>query len=92
MRVTKHFQERWAERMLGVPKVYLEEYIQLNEERMLNQIATCFHTATYQGAHRTPKSERCHYYQNDNVTLVVNKEQSALVTVYVQEERLNAIK
>ena len=82
MNLTKHFQERWAERIVGVPRTEAKTYVNENQERIALHAAKMMEHASwlYKGAINA--NPVCNYYLKDDTVIVVNEGNDALVTVY----------
>lgn len=80
---TKHFIERWVERIVGIStEREKNNYITQNRQMIIEHANKTIEHATfiYKGAIGTNKE--CHYFIEDDIIFVTNTTNDALITVY----------
>lgn len=82
MNLTRHFQERWAERIVGVPKTESRAYVVENHERIAEHAEKMMAHAQFLYCGAINSNPICNYYLKDNTVIVVNQGNDALVTIY----------
>ena len=83
LNVTKHFMERWAERIIGiVTKDEIRVYIGQNAEIIKEHANKTFQHAEYIWEGQLYDNVNRKYYMDDDMVLVVNTTGDALITIY----------
>lgn len=83
MNITKHFLERWVERVLYIEdNKEVKEYVVKNDEILRSNIDTTFNHSDYIYTGQIGDNITRNYYIKDDIILVANTTNDALITVY----------
>ena len=83
MNYTKHFLERWVERIVGITDTReRNEYIVKNKERIIEHSTTMFENSRKIYTGQIGSNVTRNYYIKDDIILITNTTDDALITVY----------